>query len=500
MANVKAQKLHRFYIIGFIFWISLFINLFLTHLNRLSRDYVVDNNYDELHYDNVSFRRSKHDGLSHIPFEYYSEGRKRSSTRKLSGSDGQGTKLFTELTGSWANCQNGIEEKYTSSRSVAVNDQLQLQHLDPKQQVETQDQLHPDQKVTTVSCHEIIYRVKESSFEHDQDLIVGIVSSSLSNDKNNNHEVHFQRRESIRQTWGLNQTGIFFIVDDHWEDIQDEYEQYSDLIWIEKESMIHGGSNGSMTYITQAFLRIVHDFSTKFNIHVKQVLKTVDDAYVNMKALREELVNTNASLPSSSASDTTAATPPKDYWGICHDKKTSPKRSGNTNDKVSLSFETYPEAKYPRFCQGTSYALSWNFIQCVSNNNHIGSMRFMPLEDVSIGLLAERCAIEPSTIAKREMINMYRTEGEEEKRRLREGLPPIMRMKIPIPRMHGRIIQHYIYDDLDMREHHNATILVNRVNFELKRKAKLRERERKMKMGGRPVFWDRHRPSKKRNK
>ena len=56
----------------------------------------------------------------------------------------------------------------------------------------------------------------------------------------------------------------------------------------------------------------------------------------------------------------------------------------------------YPEPYYPRYCQGAGFALSWKFVHCAaSTNEHIAKARFMPFEDVAVGILAERCGYHP---------------------------------------------------------------------------------------------------------
>ena len=408
----------------------------------------------------------KHLGSVHLgdttgrydPFEYSSIESRSITTRFVRDSSGQDedykkrNELFNGMTGSWANCTDIDGDEETSALSI--------------ERIKKKD--HPDEMFTTVSCRKVRYRIKESTFAQSQGLVVGIVSTS------SNVSIGFRRRQSIRQTWGQNETGIFFLVDHEWEEIKHEYEEYGDMIWMNKDNLILDGKEGVITYMTQTFLRIVYDFATELKLDVTYLFKTVDDSYVNMKALHNELAN-------------------KDYWGRCKNKKTSPKRRGESKHsrKLTLSYKTYPEAKYPRFCQKSSYALSWNFIQCASDNSHISKMRFMPLEDVAMGLLAERCLIPPSNVKAEQMINLYRSSLEEEKRRIRMGLPAMKRMKIPIPNMNGRIVQHHIYDDLDMKEHHSVTTKLN-LHAMLKRKVMFKDKEKKLKRGGKKVFWNRH--------
>ena len=85
----------------------------------------------------------------------------------------------------------------------------------------------------------------------------------------------------------------------------------------------------------------------------------------------------------------------------------------------------------------------------------------MPFEDVAMGLIAQRCNIQPTTIANKEWIHMYRFGRSEEIWRVNQGMKERMpKHKLPKPNMDdGRFVQHRIYDDWDMREHHKIVML-----------------------------------------
>ena len=112
--------------------------------------------------------------------------------------------------------------------------------------------------------------------------------------------------------------------------------------------------------------------------------------------------------------------------------------------------------------------VSWKFVQCASTQDHIANIRFMPFEDASIGLVAERCGIVPTMVEKKRWINLYRTNSEEEKERVRDGLAKIDKKKLTRPIMLNRIVQHRIYDEWDMKEHHKIVMDPKKYNAESK--------------------------------
>ena len=52
----------------------------------------------------------------------------------------------------------------------------------------------------------------------------------------------------------------------------------------------------------------------------------------------------------------------------------------------------WPKKLYPVWASGLGYALSRNFNQCAIE--HLADLPFMPMEDVSVGILAEKCKVE----------------------------------------------------------------------------------------------------------
>lgn len=291
---------------------------------------------------------------------------------------------------------------------------------------------HPDQDNITLSCHTLSYRMPPvSSLEK---IVIGVLSSASGDGPG--------RRASIRETWA-HKHSVFFLVAGPWQDIAKEYAEHKDLIWIDEEE-IYDGEKSVLTYKTLAFAKIVYNLSTKKNIDVRYAFKTDDDSFINVKYLKEYLLETKREEEYN-------------YWGWCMRKSFMPLRG--ENDKWAVSEKLYPEPRYPRYCQGAGFALSWKFISCAAGpSNFIDNARFMPFEDVAVGLIAQRCGIVPTMAEDKRLIHMYRTDRTEERERVNQGLPKISKKKLPIPDMEGRIVQHRIYDAWDMREHYKQVL------------------------------------------
>ncbi len=90
--------------------------------------------------------------------------------------------------------------------------------------------------------------------------------------------------------------------------------------------------------------------------------------------------------------------------------------------------------------------MSKKFLDCAIGSNHIAKVRYQPNEDVAIGLLAERCKIEP--IHDDRVLIRYEDEEEE-------------------ITMHKKIVQHYVKTDHEMREHHKDVTGVRGVQLAL---------------------------------
>jgi beta-1,3-galactosyltransferase 1 len=315
--------------------------------------------------------------------------------------------LPPNITGAFANCTAPLTVKKPSS-------------------------LHPDQKNITVSCHTIHYRMPQ--VQTSERIFIGVLSAANGEGP--------ERRQSIRDTWAQNHS-VFFLVAGPWHDIEEEYKVHRDLIWLDEEET-YNGEKSVLTFKTLAFMKIVHVLSTSQNLDIRYAFKTDDDSFVNVEYLHRYLLEMQHNEEYN-------------YWGWCQRKMFKPLRG--KNDKWAVSYETYPESHYPRYCQGAGFALSWKFINCAAGQgDHIANARFMPFEDVATGLIAQRCGIVPSMVEDPRLIHMYRTDRTEERERVNQGLEKISKKKLPIPDMEGRIVQHRIYDSWDMKEHYKQVL------------------------------------------
>lgn len=288
---------------------------------------------------------------------------------------------------------------------------------------------HPHQHMITISCHTLPYRVPPIS--SSEQILVGVLSSAGGEGS--------ERRQSIRETWAKNHL-VLFLVAGPWEDIEDEYNEYNDLIWI-KEEEVYDGEKSVLTYKTMALVKVVHNLASEpqSGLNIQYIFKTDDDSYIQIPLLHKILLEEDHEE--------------YNYWGNCRRKLYKPLR--DQNNKWSISYEMYPEPRFPRYCQGAGFALSWKFIQCAAGSeNHIAKIRFMPFEDVAMGLLAQRCGFIPTMVDDQEMFHMYRTDTSEEIHRVNNGLSKIDRHKLPMPDMEGRIVQHRIDGAWDMKEHY----------------------------------------------
>jgi hypothetical protein len=341
--------------------------------------------------------------------------------------------------------------------------------------------------VVYISCLPIRYRIPLGSLQRaaqaQTDIIVGILSNAGADGP--------MRRQVIRHTWASNDTftstltkdlilqqienttlqaataalddpsplflrtkaGVFFLVAGTWTDqLSKEFQLYRDLIWID-QAEVYDVEKSVLTYKTQSFASIVHREMKKFEetggYKYSYLFKTDDDSYVNLRYLHYELIERKRMTPIYPLSVPF-------MWGICTYIRRKPLR--DLKYKWSISLESYPEEFYPSYCEGAGFALSRTLVDCMVDEDHIAQMRFMPFEDVSMGMLAERCHVELFVNA-HELIHLYRTgypygSAQEYSRvdlnlgRLPDG------DWLPEANMTGRIVQHRINSDVDMIEHH----------------------------------------------
>jgi hypothetical protein len=227
-----------------------------------------------------------------------------------------------------------------------------------------------DSGTITVSCHAIKFRAPLYKIQNVGPIIVGVLSAASGSGP--------QRRSYIRKTWAHSHKGsTFFLVAGPWKDIEKEFWKYRDLIWIDEEE-VYQGEKSVLTYKTISYFAIAHLFGKKVQdggwMHA---IKTDDDSYVNVGRLLEKLTSDDGEFRDYH------------YYGQCPQFQVLPSR--DKTNKWPVTYQTYPEPKFPLYCQGAGFGLSRKLVQRAVENDHIAKFRYMPFEDVSIGILAERC-------------------------------------------------------------------------------------------------------------
>jgi hypothetical protein len=203
--------------------------------------------------------------------------------------------------------------------------------------------IHEDYAV--FSGWEFLYRypstLPESSASSETDEPV-MITGVISNARNVN------ARHSIRGTWADERPErVFFVVAGPWEDIQEEFREYGDILWLnmaEESSLI--------TNKVQFLLHAV-------NAHVDSydyVMKTTDDTYVWLDDVEHHLVRSKPN-----------------YWGTCHTR--------DTNENESQ-----------RYAHSMGYVLSREFNECATS--YIETLGLMSSkDDIATGELAELCGV-----------------------------------------------------------------------------------------------------------
>jgi len=294
-----------------------------------------------------------------------------------------------------------------------------------------QDDDHPDSGTVTVYCRRIHYRTTADSFRKAGSVIVGVLSGAGGDGPS--------RRQVIRKTWAQYRVGVFFLVAGPWDAIAEEYEKNRDLVWIDEEE-VYDGERSVLTYKTTSFISIVHITTKRLHKMYGFVFKTDDDSYLDIDKLYKEMYSTEHD--------------PYDYWGFCRAKQ--PEALRGPDNKWSVSYETYPEPMYPKYCQGAGFAISRGFIECMAGQGSLSLARYMPFEDVAIGLQAERCGITPTMASDPEQLQMYRTNTGKERDKVNFNKGKVSEESLPKADMKGKILQHRIYNNHDMEEHYKA--------------------------------------------
>ena len=179
-----------------------------------------------------------------------------------------------------------------------------------------------EQKVV-VSCHTIRYRALPESFQKAGRVIVGVLSSASGKGP--------ERRSYIRSTWAHGVDGVFFLVGGPWEDIEREFNDFKDLIWIDEDE-VYEGEKSVLPYKTVSYFNIAHKLAKRPEdggfLHA---FKTDDDSYLNMELLKEKVLGEDG----------------KDlnYYGEFRPFQTGPYR--DQKYKWPVSYGMYPEPKFP---------------------------------------------------------------------------------------------------------------------------------------------------------
>jgi len=292
---------------------------------------------------------------------------------------------------------------------------------------------HTDDGTIVISCNEIIYRAPKKSFQNTGDIIIGVLSSANSTGP--------ERRRYIRETWGYEFNGLFFLVAGPWDSIENEYTFYQDMIWIDEDE-VYQGETSVLTYKTVSFFAIAHKLSPKVGdggfVHA---IKTDDDSYVNIEAINMLLHGEEAHRLF--------------YWGHCPQYKVAPLRDNKL--KWALSYKLYPEPMFPLYCQGAGFGLSRKLLECAVDKHHVSKFRYNPFEDVSIGILVERCGHTPTMVAG---VKVFRADTQEERDRVKLNGKTADRNWQPTANMKGKLIQHRVETREDMINHHYSLGLV----------------------------------------
>ena len=122
-----------------------------------------------------------------------------------------------------------------------------------------------------------------------------------------------------------------------------------------------------------------------------------------------------------------------------------------------MDYHPNPEEYLPKYCDGAGYGLSRDFVRCSYFGNHIANVRFMPFEDVAVGILGERCHFEPS-LTKTGEIKLTRYDSMEAKKRTKTNDRNVDNL-VPIAAcMTTRIVQHRVIDTKDMEDLHKTVL------------------------------------------
>lgn len=304
----------------------------------------------------------------------------------------------------------------------------------------------------TISCHTISFKAPSLRLYNAGPLIIGILSAASGSGP--------RRRNYIRSTWASSQytNGTFFLVAGPWEDIENEFEFYKDMIWI-NEKEIYQGEKSVLTYKTISYFVIAHMFGAApqqegYDKNVgrtgggwQHAIKTDDDSYVNLKLLEEKLIRPQGDFHNLH------------YYGQCPQFQVKPSR--DKTNKWPVTYQTYPEPKFPLYCQGAGFGLSRELVRTAVEGGHVENFRYMPFEDVSIGIIAERCGRDKFHATMIPGVKVFRADTKKERDCVNRAIPMTECYKgddswPPDARMSHHLIQHRVDDRDDMISIHKS--------------------------------------------
>ena len=330
--------------------------------------------------------------FSFVHYRYVPTVRKSTHSNSVTGN-------AESTTGSWASCA------------------LPGNTFEGERQPRTRWEQHPDSAQTVISCTRIHYRVPRGALHRlrfsEQTTAVGVLSGAAGAGP--------AQRRAIRSTWAAGAANVFFVVAGPWAVVSEEYDRHRDLLWLDLGE-IYLTEISHLAFKTVAFLSILYERVVTTSEHLRYLFKTDDDSYVALERLDRVLFPRGQTAP--------------DYWGKCR-AGAKPHRNQVVpwQKKWFIPYEVYPEPEYPSYAQGAGYALSKKFLDCAIGERHAAATRYMPNEDVAIGMLAERCHV-TCTSDDRVWIRYNAA---------RDGTT-----------MDRKIVQHYVQSETEMHKFHDS--------------------------------------------
>lgn len=288
-----------------------------------------------------------------------------------------------DIKTAWEEFYDVVFDENPSPEMKAIQQQIRIReeceaHPDLDTPPDGFDTDHRDSFITTISCVPVHYRFPG---DVDKNSILNIVIGVLSGGPSSK-----SRRASIRSTWGEGNS-VFFIVAGPWKEIEGEYNEYGDILWVDQPeeyiSAILDPHKGALTFKTQVFMTAMYAHVIKENPQVEFVYKTDDDCYVNVPLLKQLIMSANDKKTINYGG------------GGCRQEARPLRREGN---KWFLAEDDYPFTYFPWYCIGSGYFLSTKLLECVIGQGHVAKVPYVTHEDVATGMLAERCEIGSSRI------------------------------------------------------------------------------------------------------